>query len=292
MSGGRLDGKVAIVTGGGAGIGEAISLRLAADGASVVVSGLPDDPIEDVCREIARLGGAAAPCAGDLGDEEAARAVVATAKERFGRLDVLVNNAATQPEPGPTAELEVEELDRLYKANVRSLVLVTKHALPELVPRRGVVLTAGSTAGVSGIPSMTIYGGTKGFAAAFTLGIAAEVAPNGARAVVVVPGPTDTGQTRPEEGPISEEAAETVVHAALLGRRATVEEIANVYAFLASEEASFVTGTIWIVDGGMTIARGLPGERADAPPPPQRLPTRHEREGFKHPPGQEPGERA
>jgi hypothetical protein len=80
--------------------------------------------------------------------------------------------------------------------------------------------------------------------------------------------------------------------ATIVGRRATVEEIANVYAFLASEEASFVTGTIWIADGGMTIARGLPGERADAPPPPQRLPTRHEREGFKHPPGQEPGERA
>ena len=287
----RLRGKVAIVTGGGAGIGEAVVLRLAEDGASLVVSGLPDDPIEDVAAAARELGADAVTCAGDLADEDIARRCAALATSTFGRLDVLVNNAATQPAARPTAETPAEELDRLYRANVRSLVLMTKHAIPALRESRGVVLTAGSTAGVSGIPSMTIYGGTKGFATSFTLGLAAELAPDGVRAVVVVPGPTDTGQTRPERGPISEEAAESVVHAALLGRRATVEEIANVYAFLASGEASFVTGAVWVVDGGMGISRGLPGREADDAPPPRELPTRHEREGFEHDPGARPGDR-
>ena len=98
-------------------------------------------------------------------------------------------------------EMPVEELDRLYRANARSVVLMTRAALPALRASRGAVLTAGSTAGVSGIPNMAIYGATKGFATSFTLGVAAESAPDGVRAVVVVPGPTDTGQTRPRRGP-------------------------------------------------------------------------------------------
>src|SRR3712207_1533787 len=98
----------------------------------------------------------------------------------------------------PTEEMPLAELDRLYSANMRPVFLATKHALPELKRSRGVVLTAGSTAGQSGIPNMTIYGGTKDFATAFTLEVAQEVAADGVHALVIVPGPTDTGQTRPE----------------------------------------------------------------------------------------------
>ncbi|WP_217913901.1 SDR family NAD(P)-dependent oxidoreductase [Miltoncostaea marina] len=288
---GRLDGRVAIVTGGGAGIGEAVALKLASEGARVVVSGLADDPIEDVAGTARGLGGDAVACAGDLGDDGVADACVAAAISRWGRLDVLVNNAATEADRMCRAdEMPVSELDRLLRANVRSLVLMTRAALPELRRSRGVVLSAGSTAGVSGIPNMAIYGGTKGFATSFTLGVAAESAADGVRAVVVVPGPTDTGQTRPEAGPHTPEAAQTIVDSTIVGRRATVEEIANVYAFLAGDEASFVTGVVWVVDGGVGISRGLPGRRGDIPAPPLTLPVRHSLEGFAHDEGDKPGQ--
>ena len=288
---GRLDGRVAIVTGGGAGIGEAVVLKLATEGARVVVSGLADDPIDDVAATARRLGADAVACPGDLGDDGVAEACVEEARSRWGRLDVLVNNAATEADRMCRAdEMPVSELDRLLRANVRSLVLMTRAALPELRRSRGVVLSAGSTAGVSGIPNMAVYGGTKGFATSFTLGVAAESAPDGVRAVVVVPGPTDTGQTRPEAGPHTQEAAQTIVDSTIVGRRATVEEIANVYAFLAGDEASFVTGVVWVVDGGVGISRGLPGRRGDIPAPPLTLPVRHSLEGFAHDEGDKPGE--
>ena len=288
-----MEDKVAIVTGGGAGIGEAIVLKFAAEGAAVVISGLPDDPIEDVRACVERLGGRAVTCAGDMGAEGTAERCLEAALSAFGRLDVLVNNAATEADRMcPTEQMPLEELDRLYAANMRSVFLATRAALPALKQSRGVILTAGSTAGVSGIPNMTIYGGSKAFAAALTLGIAQEAASDGVRALVIVPGPTDTGQTRPEAGPHTKQAADTIVEATLLGRRATVEEMANVYAFAASDEASFVTGVTWIVDGGVGIARGLPGREADERPPPGELPTKHELDGFNQPESRKPGQSA
>jgi NAD(P)-dependent dehydrogenase (short-subunit alcohol dehydrogenase family) len=282
-----LDGKVAIVTGAGAGIGEAVALAMAREGARVVVSGLADDPIDDVARAASDLGPGAVACAGDLGDEGTAERCVGAARSAWGRVDVLVNNAATEADRMCAAdEMPVSELDRLYRANARSVVLATRAALPALRDSGGAVLTAGSTAGVSGIPDMAIYGATKGFATSFTLGVAAESAADGVRAVVVVPGPTDTGQTRPEAGPHTPDAAQTIVDSTIVGRRATVEEIANVYVFLASDEASFVTGVVWVVDGGVGISRGLPGRRGSIPAPPLTLPVRHSLEGFE---GSRPG---
>lgn len=288
---GELDGKVAIVTGGGAGIGEAICLLFAREGANVVVSGLAEDAIDEVAATASRIGARCVPCAGDVGEDGTAERCVQTALSEFGRLDILINNAATEADRMCTAdEMPVSELDRLLNANARSVVLMTRAALPELRRTKGVVITAGSTAGETGIPNMAIYGATKGFATSFTLGIAAESAPAQVRAVVVVPGPTDTGQTRAEVGPHTEEAAETIVESAITGRRATVEEMANVYAFLASDRASIVTGVKWVVDGGVGISRGRPGADHEWDTPPLTLPVRHSLDGFDHDPGQKPGE--
>jgi len=134
---GWLNDRVAIVTEGGAGIGEAVVLQPASEGARVVVSGLEHDPIDDVVRTASGVGPGAVACAGDL--------------EEYGRLDILVNNAAT-------------EADRMCRADARSLVLIARAALQSLRRSRGVLLSAGSTADVPGIPNTAIYGATKGFA--------------------------------------------------------------------------------------------------------------------------------
>jgi NAD(P)-dependent dehydrogenase (short-subunit alcohol dehydrogenase family) len=260
---GWLNDRVAIVTEGGAGIGEAVVLQPSSEGATVVVSGLEYDPIDDVVRTASGVGPGAVACAAAL--------------EEYRRLDILVNNAAT-------------EADRMCRADAWSLVLMARSALQSLRRSRGVLLSAGGTADVPGIPNTAIYGATEGFATSFTLGVAAELAADGVRAVAVVPGPTETGQTRPEVGPHTPEAAETIVESTIVGRRATVEEIANVCAFLASDEARFVTGVVWVVDGGTGISRGLPGRLGDIPSPPLTLPVRHSLGGFEHSIGEKPGE--
>jgi len=140
---------------------------------------------------------------------------------------------------------------------------MSKAALPELQKTKGNIVSAGSEAGVLGIAKNTPYGGTKGFVIAFTKGIAAEQAQFGVRANVVGPGPIDTAWTHKETGPMDAEMEKMNKQANLAGRRGTPEEVANVYLFLASEEASFVTGALYMVDGGITIAKGPVVDKAD-----------------------------
>lgn len=268
----HLDGKVAIVTGAGTGIGEAIAHKFAKEGAIVVVNGLPGDPIEDVVDHIRQHGAEALPYAGDVAEEEHARACVELAVERFGKLDVLVNNAGWFPTVAEAQDYPVETFDRLLRANVRSVFLMTRYALPHLRKSRGNVISAGSEAGLIGLAQNTPYGGTKGWIHAFMRGVAVEQARHGVRANCVCPGPIDTAWTHKETGPMDQEMEKTLIQATPLGRRGTAEEVANVYAFLASDEASYVTGALWVVDGGTTIAKGpvgdqVPEELRKAPEP-------------------------
>jgi NAD(P)-dependent dehydrogenase (short-subunit alcohol dehydrogenase family) len=282
---GRLDAKVAIVTGGGAGIGEAICRRFAREGAKVVVCGLVDDPIEDVAAAIMADGGEAIAFAGDVAEEQDARACVEAAISRYGKLDILINNAGVLLVNAETDAMPIDQFDEHLRCNVRSAFLMTRFALPHLRKSRGNIICAGSEGGINGQPRNTAYGGTKAFLHAFTMGVAVEQARYGVRANCVCPGPIDTAWTHKETGAVDEDIEKALVTATPLGRRGTVEEIANVYVFLASDEASFVTGALWLADGGITPAKGpvgaLAGREASTPPP-GRINLRHTHDGLRN----------
>ncbi len=257
--GGRLEGKVAIITGAGAGTGEAIAWKFAREGARVLLNGLPDDPVEDVCEALRAEGLQAEVYLGDVSEERHAKRCVEAAVGTFGRLDVLVNNAGVFITTAELQDYPVEDFDRTLRMNVRSAFLMTKFALPHLHETCGNVLCAGSESGKIGIAQNAPYGGTKGWLHAFVRGLAVEQAKHGVRANCVCPGAIDTAWTHEETGPMNEQMEKTMLEATPLGRRATVEEIANVYAFLASDEASYVTGALVSVDGGVTVAKGSVG---------------------------------
>ncbi|MES1240045.1 MAG: SDR family oxidoreductase [Acidobacteriota bacterium] len=215
----RLDGKIAIITGAGTGIGEAIAHKFAKEGATVILNGLPGDPIEEVASAIRKHGATALTYAGDVSQERHAQAIVQLTVDRLGRLDVLINNAGYVPAVFATQE----DIDTLVRANIRSVFLMARYALPHLRQSRGNIVSAGSESG-----------GTKSWIHSFMHGVAVEEARHGVRANCVCTGAVDTAWAG----------------------RGTPEEIANVYAFLASDEASYVTGALWVVDGGVTVAKG------------------------------------
>lgn len=280
-----LKGKVAVVTGGGTGIGEAICRKFALEGASVVVNGLPDDPIEDVASDIIEHGGQAVAFAGDVSQEQVARACIDTAISRYGKLDILINNAGILLVSAETDDMPVDQFDEHLRSNLRSAFLMTKYALPHLRETHGNIISAGSESGFNGLAQNTTYGGTKGFLHAFMMGVAVEQAQYGVRANCVCPGPIDTAWTHKETGAVDKQMEKSLIAATPLGRRGTVEEVANVYAFLASDQASFVTGALWLVDGGITPAKGPVGklaEREVSTPPAGHLDLRHTHDGTKN----------
>lgn len=256
----RLENKVAIVTGGATGIGEAISKKFAAEGATVMVIGMPQDPVKEVINDIKKAKGKAIGFSADISSEENAKEAIDTAVKHFGRLDILINNAGVYPEVNTVDEYSVDAFDNLLKNNVRTTFLMTRFSLPHLKKSRGCIVSAGSEAGKIGLPQVTPYGGTKAFIHSFMKGVAVEQAKNGIRANCVAPGPIDTAWTHKETSGIDKKMEKQLISATPLGRRGTPEEIANVYLFLASDEASYVTGAVYSVDGGITIAKGPVGD--------------------------------
>ena len=284
IMGTRLKDKVAIVTGGGTGIGEAICKKFAREGAKVVVSGLPGDPIDEVAKAIINDGGEAMAFAADISEEVAARACIDAAIKRYGRLDVLINNAGVLLANAETDDMPTEMFDEHFRCNVRTTFLMTKYALPHLRQTRGNIISAGSEAGVNGQPRNTPYGGTKAFLHAFMMGVAVEQAHYGVRANCVAPGPIDTAWTHKESGAVDADIEKALVSAVPFGRRGTPAEVASVYAFLASDEASYVNGAVWLVDGGITPAKGAIGALAGnevSTPPTDNLDLQHSRDGLK-----------
>ena len=260
--GGRLEGKVAIITGGATGIGEAISHKFCHEGAKIVCVGLATDPVDAVVADLKGRGFTAEAYQGDISAEVTAEAAVQFAVDTYGKLDVLVNNAGVFLATGETDKYPVDVFDATLRNNLRSAFLMTRFALPHLKKTKGNIVSAGSEAGFNGEAMNTPYGGTKGFMHAFMMGVAVEQGKYGVRANCVCPGPIDTAWTHKETGPMDAKMEKTLVEATVLGRRGTPMEMANVYAFLASDEASYVTGALWLADGGTTPLKGPGGAEA------------------------------
>ncbi|WMJ73859.1 SDR family oxidoreductase [Cytophagaceae bacterium ABcell3] len=278
-----LEGKVAIVTGGGSGIGEAICKKFAKHGAKVIVCGFHEDPVDNVVGEIKDSGGEAISYKGDMAIEEQAKGCVDFALRTYGKLDVLINNAGVFPETGPVQDFSVDAFNYLIKNNIQSALLMTKYAIPELQKTKGCIVSAGSEAGMDGEPEVAAYAGTKGFVHAFTKSVAVEQAKYGVRANIVAPGPVDTSWMRITESPMTMKQKGLFKSAIPIGRFGKTEEVANVYLFLASDLSSFVTGAEYKVDGGLTIGKGPMGLMADdalKEDPEGELELHHEHEGH------------
>lgn len=260
----RLEGKVAIVTGGATGIGEAISKLFAVEGAKVIVSGFPEDPVNDVAEDIRKAGGEASAFIADISHEGAAMECVAFAVGNYGKLDILINNAGVFPVMEEIQNYPTDAFEYLLKNNVRTTFLMTKYAVPELKKTKGCIVAAGSESGLIGLGENAPYGGTKGWIHAFIRGVAAEQAKYGIRANCVCPGGIDTAWTHKEKGPMTARHEQMILSGTPMGRRGTPEEIAYAYLFLASDEASYVTGSLFSVDGGITIGKGPIGKEAEA----------------------------
>jgi 3-oxoacyl-[acyl-carrier protein] reductase len=250
----RLRNKVAIVTGAGSGFGEGIARRFAQEGAKVVVNDINVAGGERVVREIAADGGSAAFCPGDVSSDADVAALVRFALDRFGDLDVVVNNAGTTHRNQPMLNVAEDEFDRIYRVNVKSLFLTARHAVPHFRRRHGgVFITVASTAGVRPRPGLTWYNGSKGAAIVTSRSMAAELAPDNIRVNVINPVAGETAMLADFMGADTPEMRAKFVASIPLGRLSQPADIATAAVFFASDEAAFITGACLEVDGGRCV---------------------------------------
>jgi 3-oxoacyl-[acyl-carrier protein] reductase len=241
----KLEGKIALITGGSRGIGAAIAKRLAADGANVAITYTKGaDAAASVVKEIERAGRKAIAIQADAADAKAVKAAVEKTVATFGRLDVLVNNAGTAI-PKTFEETTLEEMDRVIDINLRGTFVATQAALKHMKDGGRIIMIGSSVGERMMTPGLVPYSATKGAVKMFTQGLSREV---GNRAITVnniQPGPIDT-----ELNPAAGEWAAPQKAATALNRYGSVDDVAALVAFVASSESSYITGANLTVDGG------------------------------------------
>ena len=246
----KLQDKVALVTGADSGIGRAVALAFAREGADVLISYLSeDDDAAETVRLVEDAGRKAVAVPGDIGDEEHCKALVERAVDELGRLDILVNNAATQGVHESITEIPSEEIERVFRTNVLSFFWLSRAAIPHLEPGSSIINTT-SIQAYDPSPTLIHYAATKGAISTFTKALAKELVEQGIRVNAVAPGPVWTPLIAMSFEP--EEVAEFGQDNPL-GRPAQPAELAPAYVFLASDEARFVVGEVIGVTGGLLL---------------------------------------
>jgi NAD(P)-dependent dehydrogenase (short-subunit alcohol dehydrogenase family) len=260
---GKLDNKIALITGGGSGIGRATSLLFASEGASVAVADWKEEDARKVVGEITQAGGKAIALKADVSKAADAERMVAETVKHFGRLDIIYNNAGIGF-ARPLHQMSEEEWDRVVDVDLKGVFLGCKYAIPELLKTRGVILSTASVAGIEGIRRMAHYCAAKAGVILLTKSMAMDYSEQGIRVNCICPGVITTPLSETGYDKLSAEKRERARKGAasmhLLQRTGQPEEIARTALFLCSDDASFITGQAVVVDGGWTAGHRMGGQ--------------------------------
>lgn len=248
-----LGGKVAIITGAGSGIGRATALRFAQQGAAVVLADVSEDATEEVASRIASQGGQSLAIFADVSKEDHAKRVVNTAREHFGGLDVLFNNAGIEQQVTPSHEVDAETFARVIEVNLSGTFYFCKHALPLMLERGGgTIVNNSSVSAFANVGGNVSYAASKGAVMSLTRVLAIEYASRGIRVNAINPGVIDTAMNfrNLDEADDPATVRERWTAATPLGRMATPDEVAWTVTYLASPLSTFTTGVGLLIDGG------------------------------------------
>jgi 3-oxoacyl-[acyl-carrier protein] reductase len=252
----RLAGKVAIVTGAGSGFGEAIARRFAEEGAKVVVNDIDRAGGERVAAEIEAASGqgCAAFVAADVADDTSVKHLIGATVERYGRLDIMVNNAGVTHRNQPMLDVPETMFDRIFAVNVKAIYLAALHAVPVFRAQGGgCIINTASTAGLRPRPGLAVYNASKGAAITLTKSMAVEFGSENIRVNALCPVAGETPLLKAFMGDDTPELRAKFIATVPLGRLSRPIDIANAALYLASDEAEFITGVALEVDGGRCI---------------------------------------
>jgi len=251
----RLEGKVAIVTGGNAGIGEAVAKRFAEEGAAVVITGRRQAELDRVMSGIRHNNGKGSAVTGSVTDELHVRDVMQRTLDSFGRIDILINNAGIGDFGKRIHETEDATWATLLDVNLTGVFRMTRAVVPQMLKQgRGAIVNISSVASLVGIPGAPAYAASKGGVDALTRALAIDYAKDGIRCNIVNPGLIDTPMAAPLMA--NSDMLQPILSHYALRRPGTSEEVANMVLYLASDEAGWVTGGTFTIDGGMTVSKG------------------------------------
>jgi NAD(P)-dependent dehydrogenase (short-subunit alcohol dehydrogenase family) len=249
----RLSGKVAVVTGGNAGIGEAIAKVFAREGASVVITGRRQGELYRVVSDIVKEQGKVFAVVGSVTDESHVQEAVRQAVQQFGRLDILINNAGVGDFGRRLHEIDDTTWAHVLDVNLTGVFRMTRAALPQMLEQgKGVIVNISSVASLIGLPTLPVYAASKGALDAMTRALAVDYAREGIRCNVINPGLIDTPMAAPLMS--NPEQLDPILSHYPIRRAGKPEEVAQMALYLASDEAAWVTGGTFSIDGGMTIS--------------------------------------